>query len=108
MTGLLEVVINLFQYPLAAVDLPREAAVILVMGFVRRDYGAAGLFEMAQAGVLSLSQILVAGILLTLFLPCVAQFLVLIREQGASFALLVAVLTSVISWGTACLLSLLL
>lgn len=62
--------------------LPPEAAKIFVFGFFRRDYGAAGLYDVMQTGGLDTSQKLVAATVLTLFVPCVAQFAVMVKERG--------------------------
>jgi len=62
--------------------LPAQTAQILVMGFLRRDYGAAGLFQLAREGQLSGVQSVVALTVMTLFVPCVANFLMMVRERG--------------------------
>ena len=62
--------------------LPKEAAVAYVMGIVRRDFGAAGFFQMA----LSPLQLLVALVSITLFVPCIAAILVLHKERGPAVA----------------------
>ncbi len=62
--------------------LPAEAAGILLLGFLRRDYGAAGLYDLARKGLLSGQQIVVSMIVLTLFIPCLASFFMIIKEQG--------------------------
>jgi ferrous iron transport protein B len=67
--------------------LPRETAKVLLLGFLRRDYGAAGLFDMVRGGALNPVQIVTALIVLTLFIPCVANFFMIIREQGLKRAL---------------------
>lgn len=66
--------------------LPAETAQILMMGFLRRDYGAAGLFQLAQDGRLTGVQAVVALTVMTLFIPCVANFLMIIKERGAKVA----------------------
>ena len=63
--------------------LPEKSADAFLIGFLRRDYGAAGLFQMAQHGLLNARQILVSMTLVTLFMPCVAHMLVTYRERGA-------------------------
>jgi ferrous iron transport protein B len=80
--------------------LPSSMADIFVMGFLRRDYGAAGLFQLTQSGRLTGAQAVVALTVMTLFVPCVANFLMIVRERGVrvGFAILafitpVAVLT---------------
>ena len=57
------------------------------MGFLRRDYGAAGLFELAHSGRLTGVQAVVALTVMTLFVPCVANFLMIVRERGPRTAL---------------------
>ncbi|NJD21958.1 MAG: ferrous iron transporter B [Melioribacter sp.] len=58
--------------------LPKEAANAFVMGMVRRDFGAAGLFHMD----LSVMQKTVSIITITLFVPCIASFVVMLKERG--------------------------
>jgi ferrous iron transport protein B len=58
--------------------LPAEAATAFVMGFVRRDFGAAGFFTMD----LNAGQLLVAMVTITLFVPCVASVMVILKERG--------------------------
>ena len=62
--------------------LPPATAQVLVMGFLRRDYGAAGLFALAHSGQLNGVQAVVALTVMTLFVPCVANFLMMVRERG--------------------------
>jgi ferrous iron transport protein B len=62
--------------------LPESTAQIFVMGFLRRDYGAAGLFQLAHSGQLTGVQSVVALTVMTLFVPCVANFLMMVRERG--------------------------
>lgn len=59
-------------------QLPKEAATAFVMGMVRRDFGAAGLFEID----LTVMQVTVAIITITLFVPCIASFVVMLKERG--------------------------
>jgi ferrous iron transport protein B len=68
-------------------DLPRQTAQVLILGFLRRDYGAAGLLDMVRDGILSPVQIVTALIVLTLFIPCIANFFMIIREHGTKKAL---------------------
>jgi ferrous iron transport protein B len=69
--------------------LPAEAANAFVIGFLRRDYGAAGLFVMQTDGKLDGIQTVVALTVITLFIPCIANFLVILKERGrkAGFAI---------------------
>lgn len=67
-------------------DLPPKTAEAFLIGFLRRDYGAAGLFDMARAGMLTNLQVVVSLVTITLFIPCLANFLVIIKEQGTKIA----------------------
>jgi ferrous iron transport protein B len=69
-----------------ALDLPPKTAEAFLIGFLRRDYGAAGLFNMARGGMLSNLQVLVSLVTITLFIPCLANLLVIVKEQGAKVA----------------------
>jgi ferrous iron transport protein B len=62
--------------------LPKQTAEAFVVGFLRRDFGAAGLYRLADSGALSPAQILVAVVTMTLFIPCIANFLMIVRERG--------------------------
>jgi ferrous iron transport protein B len=60
-TGALQVIVRAGQ-PIVTglLGLPADTAQVFVMGFLRRDYGAAGLFQMAHAGRLTGAQSVVA------------------------------------------------
>ncbi len=62
--------------------LPPSAATAFVAGFLRRDFGAAGLFRLYEQGQLDPVQALVATVTVTLFIPCFASFLMIARERG--------------------------
>jgi ferrous iron transport protein B len=68
--------------------LPEETTSAFLLGFLRRDYGAAGLFALAKQGLLNENQIIVSIITLTLFVPCLASFFMIIKERGAKTAFL--------------------
>ena len=70
--------------------LPREAAGAFVIGFLRRDFGAAGLYRMAHEGRLEPVQVLVAVVTITLFIPCIANFFMIVKERGWRTGLAVA------------------
>jgi ferrous iron transport protein B len=65
--------------------LPGETATAFVMGMVRRDFGAAGLIDLA----LSPAQVVVSLVVITLFVPCIASLMVLFKERGLREASLV-------------------
>lgn len=90
--GLLDItgMLTVFQNILAPVTthwlkLPKEAATAFVMGVVRRDFGAAGLFGLN----LTPMQITVALITITLFVPCIAAFIIMIKERGMKEGLII-------------------
>jgi ferrous iron transport protein B len=66
--------------------LPSKAAEAFVIGFLRRDYGAAGLFVMAKQGMLDPIQIVVSLVVITLFVPCIANFFMMVKERGIQAA----------------------
>jgi len=68
--------------------LPREMANAFLVGFMRRDFGAVYLLEAATgpSPALSPHQILVAMVTITLFMPCIANFLMIAKEHGLRVA----------------------
>ncbi len=77
--------------------LPPKTAEVFVMGFLRRDYGAAGLFDLAHQGLLSGVQAVVALTVMTLFVPCVANLLMIVKERGPRVALAIFVFVTVVA-----------
>jgi ferrous iron transport protein B len=73
-----------------ALSLPRETAEAFVIGFLRRDFGAAGLYRLAQQGKLDAVQVVVALVTITLFIPCIANFFMIVKERGWKTATAVA------------------
>jgi ferrous iron transport protein B len=73
-----------------ALGLPKETAAAFVVGFLRRDFGAAGLYRLVQEGRLDPVQIVVALVTLTLFIPCIANFFVIVKERGWRTGLAIA------------------
>lgn len=67
--------------------LPAESTAAFLLGFLRRDYGAAGLYALAKSGALDPIQILVSLVTITLFVPCIANFFIIIKERGLKTAL---------------------
>jgi ferrous iron transport protein B len=70
--------------------LPRETAAAFIVGFLRRDFGAAGLYHLAQTGRLDNVQIVVAVVVITLFIPCIANFFMMVKERGWKTGLAIA------------------
>ena len=71
-------------------NLPAQVTGAFLIGFLRRDYGATGLFALARDGALTPQQILVSLVVITLFMPCLANLLMIVKEYGARNALAVA------------------
>ena len=74
--------------------LPRDTAGAFILGFLRRDYAAAGLFAKLEpairAGTVTKEmevQIVVALVTVTLFLPCIAQLFMMFKERGVKATL---------------------
>jgi ferrous iron transport protein B len=74
--------------------LPAEASRAIVMGLVRRDFGAAGLYGMG----LSPDQALVALVVITLFVPCIASIMVMAKEHGPRIAFRIWIGTWVVAF----------
>lgn len=87
LTGLFQLLVSAMGPLMRWIGLPAEAGSAFLLGFFRRDYGAAGLFDLARAGLMSPRQLAVAAVTLTLFIPCVAQLAVMVRERGWKAAL---------------------
>jgi ferrous iron transport protein B len=88
LTGLFELAVSALVPLVHWLGLPDQAAVAFLFGFFRRDYGAAGLYDL-QASMTG-AQLLVATVTMTIFLPCIAQFSVTIKERGWKTALAMA------------------
>jgi ferrous iron transport protein B len=71
-------------------NLPVEVTGVFLIGFLRRDYGATGLFAMAREGLLTPLQIVVSLVVITLFVPCIANVFMIVKEYGTRTALAVA------------------
>jgi ferrous iron transport protein B len=108
MTGVFPVVTGALTPLVHALGLPDDAASVFLFGFFRRDYGAAGLFDLSGQGVLNVRQLTVAAVTLTLFIPCVAQFLMMLRERGARTAIGMVAFVTPFAFGVGFLLNLVL
>lgn len=59
--------------------LPNEAVAALIIGFLRKDIAIGMLSPLG----LTMKQLIVASVVLTMYFPCVATFAVLVKELGA-------------------------
>ena len=77
--GVFEAIAN-FTAPVITnlLGLPKEAVPAVVIGFLRKDVALGMLAPLA----LSAKQLVVASVVLAMFFPCIATFVVLLRELG--------------------------
>ena len=92
-SGLLEWITRLGE-PLVTgwLGLPAQASAAFLVGFLRRDFGATGLFLMQSDGLLNPMQVVVAMVTITLFIPCIASMMMIAKETSWRTALGMVVL----------------
>jgi ferrous iron transport protein B len=68
--------------------LPKETSAAFLIGFLRRDFGAVYLLDAATgpSPLLTPHQIFVSMVTITLFMPCIANFLMIAREHSLKTA----------------------
>jgi ferrous iron transport protein B len=98
---LFDFIINLLRRPVELIGLPHQAAKVFLFGFFRRDYGAAGLYDLNKQGILDGVQLVIACVALTLFMPCIAQFLMNVKERGWQTGLSISVFILFFSFSVA-------
>jgi len=86
--------------------LPKETASAFILGFLRRDYAAAGLFRTFEPALRSHSmswsmevQVVVALVTITLFIPCIANFFIILKERGWRTGMAIAIFILPFSFG---------
>ncbi len=84
---LFDVLTYILSFPAKWAGLPDKMGDIILYGFFRRDFGAAGLYDIHD--ILTQKNIIVACVILTLFVPCIAQLFVMIKERGLKTASLI-------------------
>ena len=97
-TRVFDLLVRMLEAPVKLIGLPADAAKVFLFGFFRRDYGVAGLYDMSKEDMLSPSQLLVAAVALTLFLPCIAHFLMTVKERGLKTGIGISVFVLVFSF----------
>jgi len=107
-SSLFDWAINIIRPAVLVLGLPPQASEAFLFGFLRRDYGAAGLYDLHSQGLLQGNQLLVAMVVITLFLPCIAQALVMQKERGLRTALAIIAFVLPFAWLVGFALSLLL
>ena len=88
LTGLFDLTIKMLEYPVELLGLPKESAEAFLFGFFRRDFGAAGLYDLKSSGLLEGIPLVVAVTTMTLFIPCIAQLSMTIKERGLKASLI--------------------
>lgn len=88
LTGLFDLALTGLKPLVSVLGLPPQTAVAFLFGFFRRDYGAAGLYDLHST--LTGEQLLVATVTMTIFVPCIAQFSVTAKERGWKTAIAIA------------------
>jgi ferrous iron transport protein B len=88
--GVFQTIVQSLEPLVGGIGLPAQTATAFLFGFFRRDYGAAGLYDLHQSGVLDGLALVVAAVTLTLFVPCIAQFAITAKERGWKIAVAMA------------------
>ncbi len=98
MLGLLDVFVQMVK-PITVnwLNLPNDprVATTFILGIVRRDFASFGLTQVVMTPV----QAVVAMIVITLFVPCIATVGVMIKERGAKIALSIWFMSWVLAFG---------
>ena len=105
LSGLTNLITKISRYPVEyLLGLPGEATPVLILGFLRKDVSIALLepFNLAPQALV------VACVFMSMYMPCVATFFVMLRESGWKDTLRVVLLTLEMSCLTAYLLRLIL
>ena len=101
LSGLLERIRDLLAPVVVhGLGLPRESADILLMTLARREVGAVMMKGMVDTGQLSLRQIFIGLLVMTLFVPCMSNTLILGRVVGWRRTAAIFVMVTVIALGT--------
>lgn len=99
LTGAMAWLVDALNPVMRMLGLPIEASAAFILGFFRRDFGAAGLYDLHTEGLLDPVQLTVAAVTLTLFVPCVAQFLVMQKERGWKTSLTIFFIVTGLAFG---------
>jgi ferrous iron transport protein B len=103
-THMLETIQNTLGPAIKTVlHLPAETAQVFIMGLVRRDFGAAGLYYMVNR--ITAAQLLTCLMVITLFVPCFASATVIWKERGMKEGLTVLAGSWLIAFGLGALLA---
>lgn len=100
LSGLTNWLTKVFRFPVEhLLSLPGEITPVLMLGVLRKDISIA----LLEPYHLSPEQLVVCCVFMTMYLPCVATFFVMLRESGIKDTLRVVVLTFALAtaaaWG---------
>ncbi|MGE0200250.1 MAG: ferrous iron transport protein B [Candidatus Melainabacteria bacterium] len=101
--GLMWIQTQLTPVTEALLHLPGKTAQVFIMGMVRRDFGAAGLFFMKDT--LTSVQIITTLMVITLFVPCLASAAVIWKERGMKEGVVVLAGSWLIAFGVGAMLA---
>ena len=90
-SGVFQLILDGLEPVMRLLDLPAEAGSVFLYGFFRRDFGAAGLYDLHSSGAIAGVSLVVAAVTLTLFIPCIAQFAIMFKERGIKTALAIGI-----------------
>ncbi|MCF8308285.1 MAG: ferrous iron transport protein B [Bacteroidales bacterium] len=96
-------ILNGLEPLIRGIGLPEESSKAFLFGFFRRDYGVAGLYQMQD--LLNANQLAISAVVLTLFVPCIAQLMVMFKERGAKMAAGIFIFVLVLAFSTGWLLN---
>ncbi|NGZ28477.1 MAG: ferrous iron transport protein B, partial [Magnetococcales bacterium] len=87
-SGLLNIIKSLL-HPLITgfLSLPDKATEVFILVLARREVGAVYFKQMVEAGELEYAQIVTGLVVITLFIPCVSNTMVMIKEFGGRWAI---------------------
>ena len=89
--GIYQSIVDALEPVMRLMDLPAETASLFIYGFFRRDFGAVELYDMYNSGIITGVSLVVTAVTLTLFVPCIAQFMIMFKERGARTALAIGI-----------------
>ena len=90
MSGVTDFVTRISRYPVEYIlGLPADTTSLLILGFLRKDVAIA----LLEPFNLSAQALVVACVFMTMYLPCIATFFVMLRENGWKDSLRVIALT---------------
>ncbi len=90
MSGVTDLITKISRYPVEYIlGLPADTTSLLILGFLRKDVAIA----LLEPFNLSAQMLVVACVFMTMYLPCIATFFVMLRENGWKDTLRVVGLT---------------